>query len=128
MKELLETLNKNGKKCYIVTAKLETTARKILEFEGLDKYFEMIVGATEDGTRTKKTEIIKYTINMIENYNSDEAIMIGDRPSDIKAGAANNMDTIGVLYGMDTIENLTEAGAKYTVNSPLEILKIVNND
>ena len=120
--ELLKKLNESGKKCYIVTAKLETTARKILEYCGLAQYFEMIVGATPDGSRAKKTEILKYTISTIENYSSDKAIMIGDRPSDIKAGIANGMDTIGVLYGMDVIENLQEAGAKYTVNTPLEML------
>ena len=125
MKELLEELTSNGCKCYVVTAKLESTARKILEYEEIDKYFEYIVGATEDGSRTKKTEILKYTIDMIDNYNNNEAIMIGDRPSDIKAGISNNMDTIGVLYGMDNIDNLKEAGCKYTVNTPLEILDIV---
>ena len=53
--------------------------------------------------------------------------MIGDRPSDIKAGISNNMDTIGVLYGMDTKENLSNAGATYLVNTPKEIIEIVNN-
>lgn len=53
--------------------------------------------------------------------------MIGDRPSDIKAGISNNMDTIGVLYGMDTKENLSNADATYLVNTPKEIIEIVNN-
>ncbi len=123
IKELLETLKQNGKQCYIVTAKLESTAKKILEYEKLDKYFDMIVGATQDGSRTKKKEILKYTIGLINNFNPKEAIMIGDRPSDIKAGIDNGIDTIGVLYGMDTIENLKEA--KYVVDKPLDILNII---
>ena len=52
--------------------------------------------------------------------------MIGDRPSDIKAGILNNMDTIGVLYGMDTKENLSDAGATYLINTPKEIIEIVD--
>lgn len=125
IKELLETLKQKGKQCYIVTAKLESTAKKILEYEKLDKYFDMIVGATQDGTRTKKKDILKYTIELINDFDSKEAIMIGDRPSDIKAGIDNGIDTIGVLYGMDTIENLKKAGAKYIVKNPLEILDII---
>ena len=125
MEELLKKLTLSGKKCYIVTAKLESTARKILEYFKLDKYFTYIIGATEDATRTKKVEILKYTIDLIEGYNCEKAIMIGDRPSDIKAGISNGMDTIGVLYGMDSIDNLKIAGAKYLVKRPLDILNIV---
>ena len=127
IKELLVNLNKNGCKCYVVTAKLESTAHKILEYEGIDKYFEYIVGATEDGSRTKKNEILKYTINMIDNFSNKEAIMIGDRPSDIKAGIFNNLDTIGVAYGMDTIDNLNNSGCKYIASTPLDILNIIMN-
>ena len=123
MEELLVELNNKGKKCYIVTAKLETTAKKILKYLELDQYFELIVGATMDGSRTKKKDILKYLIEQIDNFNSNEAIIIGDRPSDIKAGIINNIDSIGVLYGMDTIENLKDA--KYLVNTPLEILNII---
>ena len=51
--------------------------------------------------------------------------MIGDRTSDIKAGIENDMDTIGVLYGMDTKELLENVGAMFLVNSPVEILNII---
>ena len=134
MKELLVELNNKGKKCYVVTAKLESTAKKILKYLGLDEYFELVVGATTDGSRTKKNDILKFEkqvqkleikdlIGQIDNFNSSEAVIIGDRPSDIKAGINNNIDSIGVLYGMDTIENLQDA--KYLVNTPFEIMDII---
>lgn len=123
--EMLQELKNRNKKCFIVTAKLEDTARKILEYFKIDIYFELIVGATADGTRTKKTEVMKFAIDSIKDYKSNKSIMIGDRSSDIKAGIANNMDTIGVLYGMDTKENLENAGAKYLVEDPIEIVDII---
>ena len=126
IKEMLQELKENGKKCYIVTSKLEETAKKILRFFGIFDYFDLIVGATSDGCRNQKNEVIKYAIENIKKYNSENAIMIGDRPSDIKAGILNNMDTIGVLYGMDTKENLSDAGATYLINTPKEITEIVD--
>lgn len=127
IREMLHRLKEKGKKCYIVTAKLEETAKKILQFLEIFDYFDLIVGATSDGSRNKKVEIMKYAIENVKNYSSKNAIMIGDRPSDIKAGISNNMDTIGVLYGTDTKENLSNAGATYLVNTPKEIIEIVNN-
>ncbi len=123
IEEMLGTLKKEGKKLIIVTAKLEQTAIKILKYLDIFKYFDMIVGATTDSSRITKKEIMKYAINNIENIDLKKSIMIGDRTSDIKAGIENDMDTIGVLYGMDTKE--LNVGAMFLVNSPVEILNII---
>lgn len=125
IEEMLSTLKKKGKKLIIVTAKLEQTAIKILKYLDIFKYFDMVVGATTDSSRITKKEIMKYAINNIENIDLTKSIMIGDRTSDIKAGIENNMDTVGVLYGMDTKELLENAGAIFLVNSPIEILNII---
>lgn len=68
---------------------------------------------------------MKHAINNIENIDLTKSIMIGDRTFDIKAGIENDMDTIGVLYGMDTKELLENVGAMFLVNSPIEILNII---
>lgn len=125
IEEMLDTLKKKGKKLMIVTAKLEQTAIKILKYLDILKYFDKVVGATADSSRITKKEVMKYAINNIENIDLTKSIMIGDRTSDIKAGIENNMDTIGVLYGMDSKERLENAGAKFLVNSPMEILNIM---
>lgn len=125
IEEMLSTLKKKGKKLIIVTAKLEQTAIRILKYLDIFKYFDIVVGATADSSRITKKEVMKYAINNIENIDLTKAIMIGDRTSDIKAGIENNMDTIGVLYGMDNKELLENAGAKFLVNRPIEILNII---
>lgn len=125
IEEMLRTLKKKRKKLIIVTAKLEQTAIKILKYLDIFKYFDIVVGATADSSRITKKEVIKYAINNIENIDLTKSIMIGDRTSDIKAGIENEMDTIGVLYGMDTKELLENAGATFLVNSPIEILNII---
>ncbi len=125
IEEMLSTLKKKGKKIIIVTAKLEQTAIRILKYLDIFKYFDIVVGATADSSRITKKEVMKYAINNIENIDLTKAIMIGDRTSDIKAGIENNMDTIGVLYGMDNKELLENAGAKFLVNRSIEILNII---
>ena len=60
-----------------------------------NEIYDGIIGATSNGSRVTKKEIMKYAIDSIENFNVYNAIMIGDRVSDIKAGISNNMDTIG---------------------------------
>lgn len=126
IEKMLTVLKKKGKKLIIVTAKLEQTAIKILKYLDILKYFDMMVGATADGSRTTKKEVMKYAIDNIEDIDLTKSIMIGDRTSDIKAGNENNMDTIGVLYGMDTRKLLENVGAMFLVNNPTEILKIVD--
>ena len=125
IREVLETLKKHGKKLIIVTAKLEQTAIKILEYLDIFKYFDLVVGVTENSSRIEKNEIISYALSCIDHMDISKAIMIGDRSSDIKAGIVNNMDTIGVLYGMDNKCVLENAGATFCVENSLEILDIV---
>ena len=64
------------------------------------KYFDLVAGATSDSSRIKKKDIMDYAIKNFSNIDFDKRIMIGDRQADVKAGIDNQMDTIGVLYGM----------------------------
>ena len=51
--------------------------------------------------------------------------MIGDRHFDIDGAKLFGMDSIGVLFGYGTREELESAGATYIVNSADEIRKIL---
>lgn len=123
--EVLKELKEKGKVLIIVTAKYQATTIKILKYLKIYEYFDFIYGVTEESKRTTKKEILSYALKNFKNIETKECIMIGDRSSDILAGKNNNMDTIGVLYGMDSKEMLKKAGAIFFVNKPLEILKII---
>lgn len=123
--EVLRELKEKGKVLIIVTAKCQETTIKILKHLKIYEYFDFIYGVTEESKRTAKKDILSYALNNLKNISTKECIMIGDRKSDITAGKINNVDTIGVLYGMDSKEILKEAGANFLVNKPLEILRII---
>ena len=125
IEKVLKELKSKGKKLIIVTGKLEETSKKILEYMNILRYFDLVVGATNDSSRIKKDDIMKYAIKSYKDIDFSKCIMIGDRPSDVKAGIQNNMDTIGVLYGMGDKKSFDNLNVTYFINTPLEILNIV---
>jgi len=125
--EVLQYLKNKNKTLIIVTGKLEEVAIKILKNLNIYDYFDIVVGAKADNSRVTKNEIMDFAITQIENVDFNKSIIIGDSASDIKAGIANNMDSIGVLYGANKREVLEEAGATYFVEKPLEISDIIKN-
>ena len=54
--------------------------RRILEYFQIDQYFDVIVGANMDGTRTKKSEVIEEALERLQAEESrEEVLMVGDR-------------------------------------------------
>ncbi|SDY65445.1 phosphoglycolate phosphatase [Proteiniborus ethanoligenes] len=55
----------------------------------------------------------------------EEILYIGDSKTDILTAQNADMDSVGVLWGFRSEEELREYGASYIVSSPKEILDIV---
>lgn len=125
--ELLDKLKQKGKKLLVATSKPEKFTNQILEHFDLAKYFEFVAGATMDNSRNKKADIIRYALEHIQEKDYDRVIMVGDRHYDIDGAIANHIDSVGVLYGYGTKEELTKAGATYIVSSVKELEKLTLN-
>ena len=54
-----------------------------------------------------------------------QVLMVGDRRHDIEGARANGVDSLGVLYGYGSREELLQAGADYLAEKVEDILKIV---
>ena len=52
-----------------------------------------------------------------------QVIMAGDRDHDVLGAKALGIDCIGMLYGYGTREELSQAGAVYIAETPLEAAK-----
>ena len=107
--ESLEKLLSDGCHLFLATSKPQIFARRILKHFNLDHFFEGIYGSEMDGTRQDKTGLIEYLLET-ENLKNKEAVMIGDRSHDILGGIANNLQTIGVLWGYGSKLELESAG------------------
>ncbi|MGN1105454.1 MAG: HAD hydrolase-like protein, partial [Huintestinicola sp.] len=99
-------------------------ARQILEHFDLMRYFDFVAGATMNGSRSKKDDVIRYAVSSYPINNLSESIMIGDREHDILGANKVGMDSIGVLFGYGDYDELKKAGATYIVKDMKAILNI----
>jgi phosphoglycolate phosphatase len=123
--EVLDTLKKAGFNLIIATSKPEEFAKRIVAHFDIEKYFSFIAGATFDGTRGNKSDVIKYALDIAGITDKSSAIMIGDRHHDINGANAVGIDSIGVLYGYGDKNELVSAGATYIAKNVKDIEKII---
>lgn len=108
---VLEALVKKGKKLYVASSKPEIFVRKILEHFKLDSYFVFAGGADLEGTRDKKADVIRYVIKECQLTDLSKIVMIGDRKHDILGAKEVGIDSVGVLYGFGSRQELEDAKA-----------------
>lgn len=111
IEKLLGRLKEAGYCLMVATSKPERPAKLILQHFHMDHFFDFIGGADDDEIRVEKADVIRYV--MRENGISDpkQVLMIGDRKHDILGARENGVDSIGVLYGYGSLEELRAAGA-----------------
>ena len=89
----------------------------------LAQYFDYIGGAELDGSRSVKADVIVHTLKNCGVNDRSQVIMAGDRHHDVLGAKALGIDCIGMLYGYGTREELSQAGAVYIAETPLEAAK-----
>ncbi len=109
--DMLETLKSKGKKLIVATSKPEPFTMKILKHFDLLKYFDFVAAATFDSLRNSKDKVITYALEHLAIKDKSEVVMIGDRHHDIDGANLNGIDSIGVLWGFGSREELTVSGA-----------------
>ena len=119
--EVLKGLKERGVKISLATSKPEEYAIRILERFEIKKYFDFISGDDLKQSRGTKDDVIRYAIDNC-NIDTKTSIMIGDRKYDIESGNKFGLDTLGVLYGYGTKEELVESNSKYLAYTPKDIL------
>ncbi|MDR2438835.1 MAG: HAD-IA family hydrolase [Planctomycetaceae bacterium] len=122
IKNVLKKLNNRNKNCIIATSKPETFAIKIVQYFQIEQYFKHITGSNMEGTFIEKEDIIKH---ILEKYKlkKEITIMVGDRKYDIIGANKNRIDSVGVLYGYGTREELQQEKPTYLCNSVQELLQ-----
>lgn len=122
---VFEELKRKNKRLIIATSKPQSFTEEILKDHDIYRYFDFVSAATLDSTRIKKEDIIKFAIDKLKIDSMDDCIMIGDKKQDIIGANINQMDSIGVLYGFGTLEELKNENSTYIINNVNEILKII---
>lgn len=124
VKEMLYALKSSGRRLLLATSKPEEFANIILKHFGLDGYFDFAAGATMDGSRRKKADVIEYGLRMCGITELSQTVMVGDRAQDVTGARLAGIDSIGVLYGYGGINELRAAGATYIAKSVDKIAEL----
>ena len=123
--ELLADIKKSGRTISLATSKPEVYAKRILEHFDLTQYFDFVGGATMDETRSKKVDVIAYTIKQLSVTDKSKVVMIGDRHHDIEGAKENGLASAGVLWGFGDENELKTAGADAIAHNMDELLTII---
>lgn len=122
--DLLARLKAEGHKLYVATSKPEQMSMDILNKFELMHYFDLLAGATLDGSRDHKADVIAY---LLQQTGSDmEAIMVGDTVYDVVGAAAHGIPTIGVSWGYGNVSEMESAGAKAIAHTMAELHDLLN--
>ena len=95
---LLADLRAAGVRMAVATSKVESTARRILDHFGLAHHFEVIAGASADGTRATKADVLAHALSQLHPL-PERLLMVGDRAHDVEGAAEHGIDTVVVGWG-----------------------------
>ena len=98
IEDLLADLKAAGVRLAVATSKAEPTARRIVEHFGIDEHFEVVAGASIDGTRSAKADVVAHALAQLAPVPA-EVLMVGDRSHDVHGAAHHGIDTVVVDGG-----------------------------
>lgn len=122
--DLLAHWKQQGKQIMLCTSKPEKFAREILEELNLLSYFTFVGGATFDGQRNRKAEVIEYVLEKNGITDRSRVVMVGDRKYDVEGALETGIDSVGVTYGFGSREELETAGATYIATGMEELKQL----
>jgi phosphoglycolate phosphatase len=117
---MLDTVGQWARAAYVVTSKPAVYAERIVIHFGLGHYFRKVYGAELDGRWDDKVELLAHLLQT-EQVSPSESLMVGDRAADIIAARANQVRSIGVLWGYGSEAELMDAGADMLCRTPFEL-------
>ena len=127
--EMLEILQKKGKKLVIASSKPEEYVLRILEKYGIRAFFHEVVGASMDEKRSAKADVIEEAFRRLQITEEKKAqvLMIGDRKHDVEGAKACGIRCLGVYVGFAKPGELEQAGADYIVHTVEEMSQFLQN-
>ena len=91
----------------------------------LAKYFDFISTATIDKKRDKKREVLEYALTSVGALDKSKCILVGDRIFDAEGARLVGIDSLGVLYGHGSREELFGANFTYLAQKVSDILEVI---
>ena len=121
IENVIRDMHENGIRILLASIKPVQFSSEILEHYGLLRYFHSIYGRPPDEGNGSKAHIIEDALKVSKG----KAVMIGDRKGDILGAKENSIDSIGVLYGYGSEEEIRNSKPDYIAVLPDDIGKLI---
>ena len=123
--DLLKVLKERGLKIAVATNKVHIAVKPLMEKYFPEIQFDSMIGQRE-GIPVKPNPQIMFDILKETGCEPSETLHVGDTATDMQLAHNAGITPIGVLWGYRPLEELQEAGARYIIEHPLELLEIVD--
>jgi len=122
--EAVSELKRAGYKLGAVTSKQHDVALRGLKLQGLDQYFDCIVGSDHVKNPKPDPEPIYKALKSL-GVEPEQAMMVGDRHHDILAGRNAGTLSVGVSWTLQGREYLEQYQPDFIIDEMTDLLKIL---
>jgi phosphoglycolate phosphatase len=112
----LQSLREDGFRLAVATSKFIANAEALLVAAGLREEFEVVVGADQVAKPKPDPESGFVVLHKL-GVAAKNAVMVGDTTHDLLMATAAGMWSIGVTYGVHSVEQLLSANPTWLVDS-----------
>ena len=119
--ELLAELKNRGLKIAVATNKVHVAVAPLMAKYFPNIRFDAMIGQRE-GVPVKPAPQIMFDILRETGCEPSEALHVGDTATDMQLAHNAGVTPVGVLWGYRPLEELREAGAKFIIEKPEELL------
>ena len=106
----IRTLKAQGYRIGMASSKPEVSCRRILEHFGILDLFDDVVGATFDGRRDKKSEILQEVMRRWSDIPKSDMCLVGDTMFDVNGAKELGIACLAVSFGFGDTGEMKKAG------------------
>ena len=123
--DLLEYLKQNEYPISILSNKAYDMIMYGLELTNIAHYFDVVIGYEQMPQHKPHPAGIEVIKDFYKTNNNDNIYLIGDTLIDINTAINANINSVGVTWCITKKEDFIKGNAKYIINKPSEIIKIL---
>jgi phosphoglycolate phosphatase len=124
MPAVLDALVADGWTLAVATSKPAVFAEKILKHFQLDGFFAYVAGATLDGSRRHKADVIRHALDVL-GAPAEATIMVGDRREDVAGAAECHVRSVAVRWGFGVPGEFAAPEVISVVDTPGDLLAVL---
>lgn len=125
--EMLRLLKEQGIKLAVLSNKPHEQTVDVVHSIFGEETFDHVQGQCEEIAKKPDPAGVRCLLEELQ-VPKEECLYVGDSEVDVATGNAAEVKCVGVSWGFRSAEALAEAGAKYIVDAPGELLKFIRID